>query len=120
MPYVNNYQCCGNLVADPKLEEYKGSPYATFIVALNKPGAKKPSYIDCIAWAETALRVLEYCGRGTEVFLSGELETNSFVDAKGLHRKSTSLRIEKFSVVSRIKVSIPGAIKKPELPPLSE
>ena len=120
MSYVNNYQCCGNLVADPKLSEHSGSPYATFIVALNKPGAKKPSYVDCIAWAEVALRIADHCFRGTEVFLSGEIETGHYVDTKGSHHKSTSFRIEKFSVVSKGKAVNPGAIKKPEFPPLSE
>jgi single-stranded DNA-binding protein len=120
MPYVNNYQCCGHVVADPKPGEHNSGAYATFLVALNKPGAKRPVYVECIAWAESALRVLDHCHKGTEVFLYGELETSNYVDSKGSHRKSTTLRVEKFSVIHKEKDRAIGAIKRPVLPPLSE
>lgn len=114
MAYVNNYQCCGNLTADPILDEYNRIPFAKFVVALNKPGQKKPVYVDCVIWGDLALKVVDYCIRGTEVFLSGEIETGNYVDARGSHHKSTSLRVEKFSITKRGKeeaeVKLPNPI----------
>lgn len=113
MSYVNNYQCCGNLTSEPALSEHGGQPYTKFVLALNKPGQKKPTYVDCIAWGDLSLRIVDHCTRGTEVFLSGELETSNYVDARGSHHKSTSLRIEKFSISKRGRGEAEVALPKP-------
>jgi len=113
MAYVNNAQLCGFIVGNGELAEYGGTPCLKFLLALNKPGAKKASYINCVAWGETALRLVDYCLKGVEIFVGGELETSAFVDSRGSNHKSTSLRIEKFSIVQGPK----GASVEKPIPP---
>ena len=96
--YINNYQCCGNLVADPGLFDHKGNPYAKFTVALNKPKQEKPIYIDCIAWGAVGAAVAEFCRKGQEVYLCGEIDVGSYTDSKDVTRKSISLKVREFSV----------------------
>lgn len=115
MSYVNNYQCCGRLVAEPRLDRTGRAPRVNFTLALNKPGAPHPFYIDCVAWGERALHLADSCSRGTEVNLSGELETSTFCDARGSWHKATCLVIERFSVISssvRLGIRVP----RPRLP----
>ena len=96
--YINNYQCCGNLVADPDLRDHNGNPYAKFTVALNKPKQERPIYIDCIAWSSVGAAIGEFCRKGQEVYLSGEIDGGSYVDGNGVTRKSISLKVREFSV----------------------
>ncbi len=96
--YINNFQCCGNLVADPDLRDHNGNPYAKFTLALNKPKQERPIYVDCIAWGSTGAGIAEYCRKGQEVYLCGEIDVSSYVDGNGVTRKSISLKVREFSV----------------------
>jgi len=96
--YINNFQCCGNLVADPDLKDHDGNPYAKFTIALNKPKQERPMYLDCIAWSNLGAGIGDYCHKGQEVYLCGELLIGSYVDKNGTNRKSISLKVKEFSV----------------------
>lgn len=118
--YVNNYQCCGNLVAAPVLREHNGSPYAKFTVALNKPKQDRPIYIDCIAWSNIGATIAEYCEKGQEVYLSGEIDVSSYVDSNGVTRKSVSLKVREFSMGRNPRLTTrpaaAAAVPKPKRP----
>ena len=96
--YINNYHCCGNLVADPDLRNHNGNPYAKFTVALNKPKQERPIYIDCVAWGTIGTALVEFCRKGQEVYLCGEIDVGSYTDKKDVTRKSISLKVREFSV----------------------
>ena len=100
MPYVNSFNCCGRLASAPSLGGEKGDR-AKFIIALNKPGAPKPAYIDCILWGPGARIFTSVSGQGDEVFLSGELETSTYVDDRGSWHKSVCLRVEQYALLGR-------------------
>lgn len=95
--YVNQFSCCGNLVADPDLRDHKGNPYAKFTVALNKPKQDRPIYIDCVAWGTVGAALVEFCRKGQEVYLCGEIDVKSYADKKDITRKSISLKVREFS-----------------------
>ncbi len=116
--YVNNYQCCGNLVADPDLKDYRGTAYAKFTIALNKPKAEKPIYIPCIAWGSVGSAIAEYCGKGQEVSLCGEIEISSYTDKQGITRQSTSLKVREFSA-GRNPRNMVAEVPRPSVPKLS-
>ncbi len=115
--YVNNYQCCGNLVANPDLKDYRGTPYAKFTVALNKPKAERPIYISCIAWGNVGSTIAEYCSKGQEIYLCGEIEISSYTDKQGVARQSTSLKVREFSAGRNPKSLIIG-VPRPSVPNL--
>ncbi len=96
--YINNFSCCGNLVADPDLRDHNGNPYVKFTVALNKPKQERPIYIDCVGWGRVGTGIGEYCRKGQEVYLCGEIDVNSYVDNNGITRKAISLKVKEFSI----------------------
>lgn len=96
--YVNCFQCCGNLVADPEPKDHKGNPFAKFTIALNKPKQEKPMYLDCVAWGNIGSGIVDYCRKGQEVYLNGELVIGSYTDREGVKRKSIALKVKEFSV----------------------
>lgn len=120
MAYVNNYQCCGNLVASPLLQDHNGTPYAKFTVALNKPGAKRPVYVDCIAWGRVGSQIGDHCSKGSEVYVSGEVETDNFTDSRGSRHRSTYLKVEKFSCSPNTRSADVGNVRKPRPPGVAE
>lgn len=95
--YINSFQGCGNLVADPELHYYETTPYTKFTLALNKPRADRPIYIDCIAWGKAGEIIVEYYRKGQEMYASGELDIRSYSDREGITRKSITLKIKEFS-----------------------
>lgn len=118
--YINSYHCCGNLVADPDLRDHHGNPYAKFTVALNKPKQDRPIYIDCVAWSNIGAAVAEFCRKGQEVYLSGEIDVGSYVDKDGITRKSISLKVREFSVGHRPRSDVESSpvvsVPKPRRP----
>lgn len=95
--YVNNFNCCGRLVAHPQVTQNNGNPFVTFTLALNKPKKPEAMYVDCIAWGPRGAAIAEYYRKGQELHITGEIELGSYVDREGIRRKSISVTIEKFS-----------------------
>jgi single-stranded DNA-binding protein len=115
--YINTYQCCGNLVANPQLLEHRGGPYAKFTIALNKPKQERPIYIDCIAWGNLGVNITEYCRKGQEIYVCGEIDVGSYVDSNGITRKAVSLKVREFSAgPSRRENQPAAAVPKPKRP----
>jgi single-stranded DNA-binding protein len=116
MSYVNNFQCCGYLAREPEtLYDEEGRPRTLFVVALNNPRRKAPSYIDCIVWGDVGIRFAEMCNKGSEVYLQGELETNTFTDSRGSKHKTTCLVVEKWSISKPNRDPSVLRIPKPQL-----
>ena len=116
MSYVNNFQCCGFLAREPETRyDGEGRPRTIFVVALNNPRKKNPSYIDCILWGEQGVRFVDLCTKGTEVYLQGEVETSVFTDSLGSRHKVTTLVVEKWSASKSTKDPSLLRIPKPKL-----
>lgn len=116
MAYVNNYQCCGRVTKEPQIDP-SGSFRIKFTIALNRPGQQRAFYIDCVGWGGIAERLAEAIQRGTEIFVSGEIETSSFQDGRGSWHKATSLRVEKYSITEGAKENIREAKLRSPHPP---
>ena len=96
--YVNKFMFCGHLVNDPVLFDYNGSPGARFVVALNKPRSDRAIYIKCVAWRDQASVIAQYCRKGQEIHVGGEVDINSYVDSEGVTRKDFSVTVKEFSM----------------------
>jgi single-stranded DNA-binding protein len=108
-------------VSDPDLLEHNGNPYAKFTVALNKPKQDRPIYIDCVAWGSIGAGVAEYCRKGQEVYLCGEINVGSYVDSNGVTRKSISLKVREFSAGRSSRSGAAAvAVPKPKRPWVSQ
>jgi single-strand DNA-binding protein len=79
--------CCisGRLTASPETAYTQaGTAYVKFSIASNyyagKGNDSGVSFIDCIAWGKLSEIVGEYCAKGTQVFLSGEVRQQRWDD----------------------------------------
>lgn len=73
-----------------------GTPVGTFSIAYN--GRKKnqqtgqyedvPNFLDCVIYGARAQAIAQYLTKGTEVFVEGELQYNSWTDKKTGQKRS--------------------------------
>lgn len=114
--YLNKYQCCGNLVRDPELIQ-DGATRAKFVVALNNPRKKHPTYVSCVIWGDRAFHFFDNVRKGMSVILTGELETSTFTDERGSYHRATTLVVDTFSVFpSQHKDPTDLPVPRPKLP----
>ena len=121
--YINGSHIKGHLVRDPKTGfTGNGISFANFIVAVNHPKRDKVSYISCKAYNHTASVIGEYARKGREIFVEGELETDTWVDKNGVNHTTTSIVVQKFSLgrAARSEVPVKVEVRKPEAPILTE
>lgn len=80
MSSLNNTSFIGNLAADPVVKQVGDQMVVNFRVAVNKvyKGQEKTTWINCSAWNESAEYALEHLKKGSQVYLSGELEVSTW------------------------------------------
>lgn len=121
--YINGSHIKGHLVRDPKTGfTGNGIPFANFTVAVNHPKREKVSYISCKAYNNAASVIGEYAKKGREIFVEGELETDTWADKNGTNHTTTSIIVNKFSLgkMPRSEVPVEAEIRKPGAPLLPE
>lgn len=77
-----------------------GKKYAIFCIAVqrnykNQSGKYDADFIDCIASEKVAEHIAKYFKKGSEIILSGELQTRVYDDANGQKRKSVLVNVGK-------------------------
>lgn len=82
----------GRLTANIDLKKTStGRSTTSFTLACGKPNKKqleqegKPTadFIKCVAWQKTAELLAQYTGKGSELFVEGEITTRSYKDTDG-------------------------------------
>jgi len=103
MPYINNITIAGNLTRDVEAK-YSASniTIARLSIAVNhyykdENGEFKEqvSFIDAVAFGDTANKCLKDLRKGSPVILEGYLKTRAFVDNNQQNRKVTEINITK-------------------------
>lgn len=78
---MNKVFISGRLTRDvEKKTSASGAEFAKFSVAVDKFGKdkqKKTIFVDCVAFAHNANYVAKYCGKGSKVYIEGELDSNT-------------------------------------------
>lgn len=98
--YLNNVSIGGYFGRDPELTSTKdGVPKLKFSVAINNPGRDKPSWVDCLAWAELATQIANMCRKGQGIIVVGKLSTSTWSDKHGMNRKTTEIVVDRFNLV---------------------
>ena len=91
MAYLNKVMVIGNVGQEPKIFTFQnGKKKASFSVAASKRyrdanGEQKEqtTWVNCAAFGGIANVVEEYVGRGSQVYVEGELSVNNFTDQQG-------------------------------------
>jgi single-strand DNA-binding protein len=76
MADLNNLSITGRFTRNPEMKQVAGKSLANFSIAVSKGGKGKEevSYFDCIAWEKTADLINQYCSKGKQVNITGELK----------------------------------------------
>jgi single-strand DNA-binding protein len=66
----------GRFTRNPEMKQVAGKSLTNFSIAVSKGGKGKEevSYFDCIAWEKTADLINQYCTKGKQVNITGELK----------------------------------------------
>jgi len=86
---INNTVLVGRLTKDAELR-YTGSGIATasFTIAIDRPfknasGEKETDFINCVAWRKTAEILSNYTRKGSQVGVTGRIQTRNYTNNSG-------------------------------------
>ena len=85
---LNNITLHGRLTKDVELR-YTNSNKAvgSFTIACDRPGKDKGAdFINCVAWEQTAQMIEKWFHKGSEIVLSGRLQSRQYEDKSGSKR----------------------------------
>lgn len=95
----NNVQLAGNFVRDPQARKVgqKDTVLCTFTLAVQINKERDACFIDCVAWAKRGETIIKYFNKGSNIFVTGELETSSWTDKETQQKRSkTQLNVRDF------------------------
>lgn len=90
----------GRLTADAELKQTPSGVLVTaFSIAVNRKGADKTDFIDCVAWRGTAEFISKYFKKGSSICIVGNLQKREWTDKNGQKRYVTEVIAEEASFV---------------------
>lgn len=104
LPVLNQVTICGRLVAEPHPLKSGDRDGSAFTIAMNRPTGKGresvTTFVDCVAWGDTATAANKYLGRGSAVLISGALATFEKKRDKGPAQKILQLSVAALQFLS--------------------
>lgn len=100
---INTVALTGRLTADVELKTTpSGVSVCTFSLAVDSKYQKqgeerKASFIDCVAWRNTAEFISKYFKKGSMIGIEGEIQTRTYTDKEGKNRKVTEIIVNNAS-----------------------
>lgn len=105
---MNSCQLIGRLVADPELRvtQSTGKSVCSFKLAVdrrfkNKAGEKEADFLPVIVWGPQADACAKYLRKGSQVAVSGSIQTRSYEAADKTRRYVTEIIAEEVQFLSR-------------------
>jgi len=92
---MNSANFVGRLVRDPMFHQTASSlALVRFTVAVNRTYRRKQEntakpnadFIPCVAWRGRAEIIKKYCHKGSQVSVSGRMQSHSYTDKQGVKR----------------------------------
>ena len=99
---MNKVVLIGRLTKDPELRYTgQGTPVARFTLAVNrrfknKNGENEADFINCIAWRHFAENISKYFNKGSQIAISGSIQTGSYDNKDGNRVYTTEVVVEEF------------------------
>jgi single-strand DNA-binding protein len=100
---INIVALTGRLTADVELKTTpSGVSVCSFSLAVDSKYQKqgeerKASFIDCVAWRNTAEFISKYFKKGSMIGIEGEIQTRTYTDKDGKNRKVTEIVVNNAS-----------------------
>jgi single-strand DNA-binding protein len=82
---MNNVNLIGRLTKDVELRNTGKIDVANFTLAVDKivNGNKSADFINCVAFDKQADNLSKYCSKGSQIGLTGRIQTSSYQDKNG-------------------------------------
>lgn len=100
---MNKWVGIGRLVADPELKftAGKGTANTTFTIAIDDGYGenKKTNYIPIVVWGKSAESSANYLTKGSQVAISGKIQTRSYENKEGIKKYITEVVADQFNGV---------------------
>lgn len=103
---LNQCNFIGRLGKDPETRSVGETTVTNFSLACSKTwkdkqGQKqeKTEWVNCQAWGKLGGIVQEYTGKGSLLYVSGEMETRKYQDNTGADRYATSINIKEMRML---------------------
>lgn len=89
----------GRLTNDVEVKEVGENKVVNFTLAVqrtykNKDDKYDADFINCSVWGDIATNLKEYCSKGSQVAVKGQLVTSSYEDKDGNKRYKTEVRAD--------------------------
>lgn len=102
---VNKAIIVGNLGQDP--ESIDGGKGCRFSIATNerwtdKSGAKqeRTEWHSIVVWGRTAETCMQYLSKGRQVYVEGQIQTDTYTDNDGVERRATKIKARRVNFLS--------------------
>lgn len=98
----NLCQFAGYLVADAEVKAVgaKKTSLCSFCLGVQVNKERDTVFQDCVAWGKSAEVLAKYIRKGTNLFVSGQLESSSWEDkASGKKRTKHTLNVREFQLL---------------------
>lgn len=95
---MNQVWLQGRLTSDPEGgTSAQGVEYATFAVALERKTAegKQTTYVDCVAFRQTADVVGKHFGKGDAINVVGAISVRDWTDSAGVRRRKFEVIVDR-------------------------
>lgn len=92
---MNSVNIIGRLTRDPELRKTSnGRSVTNFCLAVNRAN-EGADFIDCVAWSETADLACKYLSKGSQIGVTGRINTRTYDDKSGNSRKIVEVVIDR-------------------------
>ena len=105
---MNRIELIGRLTKDADIRQTQsGKTVAAFTLAVNRPFAKKDSgqqtadFIRCQAWERTADVLRQYTHKGSQIGVSGRLQTREYDDKDGKRQFISEVIVEQMDLLEK-------------------
>ena len=99
---MNKVILLGRLTKDPELRftAGKGTAVTRFSLAVTRQFKRdEADFINCVVFNKAAETIAQYCTKGTQISLVGNIRTGSYNAQDGIKRYTTDVVIESFEFV---------------------
>lgn len=107
MAYLNKVMVIGNVGQEPKIFSFQnGKKKASFSVACSKryrdandEQKEQTTWVNCVAFGGIVDVIESYVGKGTPLFIEGELYVSNFTDQQGNKKSVTEVRVANMQIL---------------------
>ena len=119
---MNNVSLVGRITKDPELRTIaSGSMTTTITVAINRrftsqSGEREADFIPVVVWNKQAENVAKYCQKGSQVGVTGRIQTRSYDAQDGTKRYVTEVIADTVTFLSSRGENVSGYVPEQTAP----